>query len=247
MKGALLLAYQAVNKNLYGPFQRSSKRCAWRQIIAELVIFIATVAVILATPGPTNALLTASAILVGLRGSLHLIAAELSGYALSIGLLLAINHPIIAAFPSLGLVVRAALAIYLLWLAARFWNANATRTEKRSELVTWRRVFVTTLLNPKGVVFAFGVFPRLATLSDVALHAATFALTTTLIASGWLMFGASLERLAGGWKAAVLPRVTALVLLAFAAILGCSVILNALPQKMLPASYNLMAIPQSAA
>jgi threonine/homoserine/homoserine lactone efflux protein len=157
---------------------------------------------------------------------LHLIAAELCGYALSIGLLLVVSESLVATFPPLGPVMRSVLAVYLVWLAGRLWNANLHQVEARTVFVTWRRVFVTTLLNPKGVVIAL-LFPRLLTPSDLAWYGMAFALTTLVIACGWLLFGSTVGRVGGSRAVALVPRLAALVLLAFATIAAGSAILGA--------------------
>lgn len=50
------------------------------------------------------------------------------------------------------------LRAYLLWLAVRLWQRGGD-TLARGALVTPGQVFVTTLLNPKALVFALGIVP----------------------------------------------------------------------------------------
>jgi threonine/homoserine/homoserine lactone efflux protein len=191
--------------------------------MTSLPLFLLAVVSVLATPGPTNALLTTSAALVGTRRSLPLVTAELAGYALSIGVLLAASGAIVAAVPWLGLVIRAALVLYLLWLAWHLWDAGGGIVEASLRVVTWRRVFVTTLLNPKGPIFAFAVFPPLAGPRAIALYGGLFAATTLAVALGWMMVGATLGRLADNGRRTWLPRITAVVLVVFA----CLVVVSA--------------------
>ena len=190
----------------------------------NLSLFILAVASILASPGPTNALLTASAAMVGIRRSLPLMSAEIAGYFVTIGILLGISRPLIDASPLLGLALRAALIVYLIWLAWRLWDSDDADEGAKGGAVTWRRVFVTTLLNPKGLIFAFGVFPTLDGLESVVIYFATFALTTLVVAAGWMTFGASIGRLANrNGRHVPLPRITSVVLVLFACLVAASI------------------------
>jgi threonine/homoserine/homoserine lactone efflux protein len=90
---------------------------------------------LLAAPGPTNTLLATSGAAIGVRGSLPLLAAELSGYLLAIFLLRVLVGPLIAAVPAFGIALRIAAVIYLLHLAAKLCNildANLSRHRDRS-------------------------------------------------------------------------------------------------------------------
>jgi len=191
----------------------------------NLSLFILAVAAILASPGPTNALLTTSAALVGIRRSLPLMSAEIAGYFVTISVLLGISRPLIDASPSFGLALRAVLIVYLIWLAWRLWGADGADPSTNHAAVTWQRVFVTTLLNPKGPIFAFGIFPTLDGAEDVVIHFGAFALTTLVVASGWMTFGASIGRLANrDGRHVALSRVTSVVLVLFACLVAASIV-----------------------
>src|SRR5207244_1852181 len=94
---------------------------------------------------------------VGVRRSLRLLPAELAGYLLSIATLTLVLGPRIAAQPMLGRGLRLASGAWLAVVAVRLWRSGAQG--RRVESVTIRHVLVTTLLNPKGLVFAFVIFP----------------------------------------------------------------------------------------
>lgn len=190
--------------------------------MSGLPLFIVAVAAILVSPGPTNTLLATSGALVGHRRSLPLMSAELVGYFVSIGFLIAVTGPLVAASAPFGLALRTVLVAYLLWLAWRLWRSE-DHIDADGAIVTWRRVFVTTLLNPKGLIFAFGVFPPCARLEDAVPYFVTFAVMVPAIAAGWITFGAAIGHLADKERVP-LPRVTAVVLLVFAAIVGSSVV-----------------------
>jgi threonine/homoserine/homoserine lactone efflux protein len=178
-----------------------------------LLPFALGVLALLATPGPTNTLLAASGAAVGFRASLVLLPAELCGYLLAIGALGALVGPAVAASPALGMAVRLAAGAYLAWSAWRLWRAG--RGGVPAAPAAPGRVFVTTLLNPKALVFAFVLFPG----HDAATAAAVFSGLVTVVALGWILIGASAGRAAGGLATpARIARATALAQAAFATV-----------------------------
>ena len=96
--------------------------------MADLWLFLLAVLTILGTPGPTNTLLATAGATAGLRASLPLLLAELSGYLISIGLIRAVLGPILAAVPMLAIVLKVAVAAYLVWIAVEVWR-KAPHTE----------------------------------------------------------------------------------------------------------------------
>jgi threonine/homoserine/homoserine lactone efflux protein len=70
--------------------------------------FVVAVASLLATPGPTNALLTTPDALVGVRRSLPLMSAEIACYGTSISLLLRGEGALLAAYPFAAYAVHGA-------------------------------------------------------------------------------------------------------------------------------------------
>lgn len=185
-----------------------------------LPFFALAVAAILVTPGPTNALLCTSAGLVGFSRSLRLIPAELAGYLIAIGTMQTVGGPLMAAVPSFGLTLRIVLVGYLLILAWRLWHADAALTRLDVPVVTFGQVFLTTLLNPKSLVFAFAIFPPFGGLAEVFPYGVVFVLTVGIVATAWLGFGA-IVRLRGGDKmSGILPRLAAVVLCAMGAIIA---------------------------
>src|SRR5262245_59970631 len=117
------------------------------------LLFVASTMSLLATPGPTNTLLATSGASAGLRRSIHLLVAELCGYLLAITLLRLVLGPLIMANPVLGTGIRLAAAIYLVYLAVVLWRHSSVKVYDSCP-VSFSRVFVTTLLNPKAIVFA---------------------------------------------------------------------------------------------
>lgn len=200
--------------------------------MASLPLFMSAVASILFTPGPTNALLLASGALLGLRYSLPLVPVALAGYGIAIGVLSAFVRPATDMLPHFGFAVRVVLICYLLFLAWRLWHTQISFIERTETVVSGTRVFVTTLLNPKGLIFAFGIFPSIHGINDAVLYGAAFALVAAPISIGWIALGASARYYMAEKIKRLLPRLTALALTAFA----CGVALSAvsLPAVSLP-------------
>jgi threonine/homoserine/homoserine lactone efflux protein len=196
------------------PYLTASSRCG----IKCLFVFVLAVAAILIMPGPTNALLCASAGLIGIRRSLPLILAGIGGYLVTIVAILAFAGPVLLAIPSLGLAVRLMLVAYLLFLAWRLWHADPASQGRGGKVISFGQVFVTTMLNPKAMVFAFAIFPPLASARATMPYLAVFAATAAVVSCVWLSLGGAAGRL-GEHFACYLPRAAALAVSLFAVIL----------------------------
>jgi threonine/homoserine/homoserine lactone efflux protein len=86
--------------------------------------------------------------------------------------------------------------------------------------VTPRQIFVTTLLNPKAIVFALGIVPFGAGWGVWPTYMLGFLLLLVLVAAAWIAAGVMLGGAAGrrGWNGAV-PRVGAAAVGSFALLL----------------------------
>lgn len=169
---------------------------------------------ILATPGPTNALLaSAGGTAVG-RRPWRLIAAELLGYGLSITVLRLVGTPAIAALPALAPTLRLMLALYLLFLGCCLWRHDATVGTDAA--ITPGRVFVTTLLNPKAAIFAFALFPEGRVGLALLPWALGFAAVVVTCATGWFFVGERARHFGGAPAGRLLPRLASVVLVGFA-------------------------------
>lgn len=173
-------------------------------------LFVLAVLAVLGTPGPTNTLLATAGATAGLRRSLPLIAAEATGYAISILALGLVLGPVMAGAPLLAGVLRAAVGVYLLLLALRLWRRGGVALATET-LVTARQVFVTTLLNPKAIVFALGVVPFEAGQDVWPPYMFGFLLLLVLVATVWIAGGR-------GWSGAI-PRVGGAAVGSFAVLL----------------------------
>ena len=180
--------------------------------MSDPVSFLIAVAVILATPGPTNTLMATSGAVSGIRHSLHLLLAELGGYLIAIYAIRLIAGPVLEQYPVLATALKVAVALYLVFLAIKLWRRPIVIDES-SKPIALANVFVTTLLNPKALIFALTVFPHEAEL----LPSRTLGFCALVVAAGggWIVFGALLKGLSGP-HAGYIPRVASIVLIGFA-------------------------------
>lgn len=184
--------------------------------MTDPVLFALAVLALLATPGPTNTLLATAGASGGFRRSLLLVPAEAAGYLLAISFIFTLLGPAVAALPALGLALRVLVGAYLLHVAWKLWRAAPGRLA--AGLVTPARVFLTTLFNPKALVFALGIVPLGA--EGGALYLAAFALLTMMVALGWIGVGALLGQAAHSTgHGALVPRIGAAAVGAFALML----------------------------
>jgi threonine/homoserine/homoserine lactone efflux protein len=180
-----------------------------------LLFLIGTLAV-LGVPGPTNTLLATAGATVGLRRALPLLAAELAGYLLAIGAIRLLLGPVLAAEPWVATALRLAVGLYLALVALGVWRSGAVDATRRGP-VTARAVFITTLLNPKALVFALVVLPF--GHPGIGLHLVAFALAVPAAGAGWMTLGSLLAAGVGGRRAALLPRIGAAALASFAGLM----------------------------
>lgn len=153
-------------------------------------LFAVEVLGVLAIPGPTNSLLFVSGVSRGFQASLNLILTEVSAYIISISSLVLVLEPAMRTHSTLPQLLRVACSIYLALLAVRLWRSGG-RKITASDPITVRRVFFTTLMNPKNLIFAFGIFPTSGAGPSALLpYLASFSAICTGVACGWIAAGA---------------------------------------------------------
>lgn len=192
--------------------------------MTDPILFTLAVLTLLATPGPTNTLLAASGASVGWRQSLILVPAEIGGYLVSITTLMVVAAPLIASQSGLATALKLAASLWLLCCAKRLWREAATTTDTPPTAIAPRRVFVTTLLNPKGLIFALAIIPP-GDAAQVAPWLAGFSVMVTMVAMAWITAGVVLARSAGPLATPRhIHRIAAAVLAGFAMLVAGSAI-----------------------
>jgi len=188
--------------------------------MSEFVPFLVAVAVILATPGPTNTLMATAGAVSGVRRSVHLLLAEVTAYLIAIYTIRLVAAPVLAQYPALAIALKVTVALYLVYLAIKLWRRPIV-IDETAKTITFPNVFVTTLLNPKALIFALTVFPPETDL----LLSRTLAFCALVLAAGggWIVLGATLKSISGA-RAGYIPRVASVVLVGFAGFLIRSVV-----------------------
>lgn len=188
--------------------------------LTEPVAFSLAAFALLATPGPTNTLLATSGAAAGYKRSAHLVVAEVLGYAVSITLLALVLGPAVRASHELNVALRIVCAAFLFYSAWNLWREGAASVSSDAP-VSFRRVLIATVLNPKGIVFAFVIMPYLAYGAPAAAmpYFGGLAVLIAIVGSAWIAGGAMLRAganaaLSGGWA----RRAGALVLCVFATV-----------------------------
>ncbi|HLJ65116.1 MAG TPA: hypothetical protein VKT70_13465, partial [Stellaceae bacterium] len=130
-----------------------------------------------------------------------------------------VGLPLMAVFPRLSLMLRIIFVLYLMLLAWRLWRMDPRLHGDDRRPVTWAQAFVTTLLNPKGLIFGITIFPAFSGLADLMLHAGIFAFLVVTTGSGWMIFGSILKRFDRGDMPRLVPRMAAVALGAVAGLI----------------------------
>jgi threonine/homoserine/homoserine lactone efflux protein len=188
--------------------------------MTDPILFMLAVLTILGTPGPTNTLLATSGAMSGVRRSLPLLAGELAGYLLAIAVIRVALGPLIHAFPALGVGLKLAVVAYLGWIAFRLWTHDASLTDART--VDPAAVFVTTLLNPKALIFALSIIP--AEHPELPWFFIAFALAVPGVGFCWILVGRAIGAASGERNAGIVRRIASVALLGFAGVIAASVL-----------------------
>jgi len=161
----------------------------------SVLSFVFSASAILLTPGPTNTILAVAGSRHGVQRALPMVVFELCGYVVAItawGLFL---NSVQLHRPWLGTVVRIASSCYLIYIAIKLWLSARALSTARREIIAPRDLFVATLSNPKGLLFASAIFPSQA-FEDIHVYLAVMVLFGFLllpIGFVWVRFGAVLS------------------------------------------------------
>ena len=181
-------------------------------------LFILAVLTVLATPGPTNTLLASGSAIAGIRASLPLLLAELVGYLITVDLVGFLLRPLLMAQPTIGTALKIVVALYLAYMAIQLWR-RAGYAASGQAVVTWRSVFIATLLNPKGLIFALAIIPF--GHPEVPFYLLAFGLSVIAIGFLWLAAG-NLIGAAAGERRRLVPRIASIALVGFAGLIAAS-------------------------
>jgi threonine/homoserine/homoserine lactone efflux protein len=175
-------------------------------------------ALLFAVPGPTNALIAVAGARRGARAIPIVAGAALVGFIVAVGALIGIAGPYFATRPALGLALRALCALLLARSSWRLWRTAGASAAKR-DATSPADVLATSLVNPKGLIFAFAIFPPLANATQTIEVFVRFGFVALVVMSLWGLAGAALgQGVAHRIGAAMVDRAGAAVLAAFSVI-----------------------------
>jgi threonine/homoserine/homoserine lactone efflux protein len=191
-----------------------------------LVLFLATIMPLVCTPGPDILFVSSQSLVSGRRGAALATAGVCAGYLLHALLATLGLAAAIAASPQIFLAIRLVGAFYLLYLGVKLCRAafrsrhlgNVT-TEALSSYDLLRRGMLTSLLNPKGLLFFIALLPQFVDTNSgpAALQVLILALLFVLacfsvyLAVG-LVVAAGREKIAGRRFTAIANGLAGLIL-----------------------------------
>jgi threonine/homoserine/homoserine lactone efflux protein len=156
-------------------------------------VFLAEVFGVLAMPGPTNSLLFVSGATRGLRAGLYLPLAEVTAYFVTLSLLILVVGPAAEGHSILSQLLRVLCSLYLAQMAIWLWRSGQRRPDA-DHPITSLRIFLTTLVNPKNLVFAFAIFPAPAAGSGVMVSSFVgFSVICIIAGFSWIAAGAIIQ------------------------------------------------------
>lgn len=158
----------------------------------ESWLFVLAMMAVLITPGPSNALLASSAHQQGMAKTIVLVPAELMGYFYAINIWALIIHLSAPVWPNLIHILHFLSIVYVLWLAFHLWkSAHLQQHNQKHPSIQPRELFLTSLKNPKAILFAAGIFPLETWNSPLnfVMVFTVFALVLLPVALFWMSFG----------------------------------------------------------
>ncbi len=122
-----------------------------------LAAFVFAVLALLVAPGPTNTLMGIARAQRGPPRVLRLIPAELAGYLTTILPLTWAGAQFLDRSSGVAVALKMAAAVWVMILALKLWRDRPGEGEATGVGVV--RVYVTTVLNPKALIFGLVLLP----------------------------------------------------------------------------------------
>lgn len=172
--------------------------------IALTLTYIATVLLLIATPGPVVALVVNTASRAGRRPA---IATALGSNAASLVLMAVAAWLIIGSTtiaPRLLTVLSLAGCLFIAWMAlAILRNTTAQTVTHNTGHGGVRRGFMVGISNPKDIIFFLAFFPQFLQIStslntSLALLSLLWVIIDLLVLGAWIVLAGTLARRLGG-------------------------------------------------
>ena len=160
------------------------------------VLYIGTLFVFMATPGPSHLLMLSVSMANGFRRSLATASGDLTANAIQIALAGSGLAAIVTVSRYGFAIVKWAGVAYLVWIGVRqimasFKNTTGSeRTATATARQLWLRGFITSAANPKAVVFFAALFPQFidptaTLLPQILILGGTYLIIDGLFLSGY--------------------------------------------------------------
>lgn len=175
--------------------------------------FIFAVLALLLAPGPTNTLILLAGVRGGLGAVVQLLPAELLGYLTAVLPLTWAGAEMLGRVPIAAVALKLVAAAWVMLLGIRLWGMPATADVDTG--ITPRRVYITTVLNPKALILGLVLLPAPVD-GDFVPKFGVFCATVASVALIWGSVGALLptadgdrsrlrlvQRIASAWLAVV--------------------------------------------
>ena len=144
--------------------------------------FLSAVAALLLAPGPTNTLMGLAGAQRGLAGVARLLPAELLGYLTTVVPLAFAGSKLLQRWPESAAMLKVVAAAWVMILAVGLWGRGEGAGSLR-QVGGWR-VYLTTGLNPKALVFGLVLLPAPAG-PDFVPRLALFCAMVAAVALAW--------------------------------------------------------------
>ncbi|MDR5855684.1 LysE family translocator [Caballeronia sp. LZ062] len=200
-------------------------------------LFVATVFVISAIPGPNMLLVMTHGARFGLRRSFATMAGCLTALVLMLSVSAAGLGVFLQAWPRLFDALRLIGAAYLVWLGVKSWRAKASavavdesshdaRAQSAKPAALYRNGFLIAGSNPKSILFAAALLPQFIDAARPVLpQFAVLVATLAVIEVSWYAVYAGLgarigEKLKSAAVAQAFNRLTGGVFVGFGAMMA---------------------------
>lgn len=166
--------------------------------------YVLTTTIILIIPGPTIILVISQAVAHGRKSVVPLVAGVVLGdftamtlSLLGLGAIMSTSAALFSLFKWIG-------AIYLIYLGVHMWRVKpvSRSTDRDKPMVSkrsfFRRSFIVTALNPKGIAFFVAFLPQFISTSSAAsgqiiILGATFLILALLNAAVYAVFAGQMR------------------------------------------------------
>lgn len=165
--------------------------------------YVAAAAIVLVIPGPTIIFVITQAMALGRRSVVPLVLGVVFGDFTAMTLSLAGLGAILSASAALFAILKWIGAFYLIYLGLGLWRASrrpqvSPHAGNRPAPASFRRAYIVTALNPKGIAFFVAFLPHFVNpaadiMPQLLMLGATFLLLAGLNAALYAVFAGHLR------------------------------------------------------